>query len=366
MLGVVAARLKIEPTQLYGAGHSQIVAPDGTVLAKAPAHGEAVVWADIDLSQASNKQRPDGTDVMSTRRSDLYQAFKAQPLPRQKGPAVTEARVAVFQPTERGPAAIAELIAAFSDIQALEVGLVVLPELCHLEGGRVTNLPQAAKQSRQMIDQLQGVFDLLGCSTTNCCFATTIVEQVDGESFHTAVLISKDGIVLRQRQLHACGRHPWITAYGNEINTADLPWGRVGLVVGNDAIYPETFRLMVMEEIEVAAVCTEILERWEGDLGLLERSAENRINLVVASPRDSVAPGMILATDPDFTLWTEWKRRPFDGNINTPIVTRAPAVAGVTVATVYPAASANRTMSQNTNVVENRPWWLADALLEKE
>lgn len=71
MREAVAARLKIDPSFLEGAGESQIVAPDGTVLAKAPMKGEAVVFADIDLSEADNKLRPDGTDIMSTRRPEL-------------------------------------------------------------------------------------------------------------------------------------------------------------------------------------------------------------------------------------------------------------------------------------------------------
>jgi predicted amidohydrolase len=42
LLANIAARIKIAPEQLHGAGESQIVAPDGTVLAKAPRNGEAV------------------------------------------------------------------------------------------------------------------------------------------------------------------------------------------------------------------------------------------------------------------------------------------------------------------------------------
>ena len=96
---------------------------------------------------------------------------------------------------------------------------------------------------------------------------------------------------------------------------------------------------------------------------MLERSAENRINLIVGSPADAGRGSMILATDPDFTLWTTWHKRPFDGNISKPIITRAYATLGGTISTIYPAATANRTVSQQSNVVENRPWWLADALL---
>src|SRR6185436_5759996 len=55
-LPAIAARLGVPPEWLHGAGESQIVAPDGTVVAKAPRTGEAVVVADIDVSLADDKR----------------------------------------------------------------------------------------------------------------------------------------------------------------------------------------------------------------------------------------------------------------------------------------------------------------------
>ena len=52
-----------------------------------------------------------------------------------------------------------------------------------------------------------------------------------------------------------------------------------------------------------------------------------------------------------------WKNRPFDGNINYPILTKATA-DGVTTATIYPANAGNRTVTQKTDVVDSRPFRL--------
>lgn len=359
MLEIVAARLKIGPEQLHGAGHSQIVAPDGTILAKAPAKGEAVVYADIDVAEAANKQRPDATDLMTTRRPALYDIFQSEPEARLKPPGAKEAKVAVFQPAERGQTAVSELPKAIADCASQNVKLLTLPELFHLPEGKVLDVALAAQQSQQMIDSIAAMLKIANAPLV----ATTIVDHANEGVQHTAILIGTNGIVLAQPQLHESGRHQWVTALGDKINTLDLEWGRVALVAGNDAIYPETFRLIVLEEAEVVAVSTHILEAWEAELGLLERAAENRMNLVVGSMSEPVSGGLILATDPDFTLWAPWEKRPFDGNINFPIVTRAPSEPGLTIGTVYPAATANRTISQQTNVVESRPWWLAKTLL---
>ena len=351
LLEGVAARLKIAPSQLHGAGHSQIVAPDGTVLAKAPPSGEAVVFADIDVGLADEKRRPDGTDGMATRRPVLYEPFRQRPQTRQKSSGVAEVVTAVFQPTQRGETAVSELIASLPQAVAQHVKLITLPELFHVVDGRVENIAATAAYSVQMMATVMASLpdDLL--------VATTVVEIDEKGVWHTAVLLANSGVLLRQPQLHMSARHSWVTQLGDGVETADVAWGRIGLVAGNDAIYPETFRLLVLQDTEVVAVSTQILEVWESKLGLRERAAENRMNLVVGSLTD----GLILGTDPDFTLWAEWEKRPFDGNINYPLVTEAKP--GLTVATIYPAATANRTISQKTNVVENRPWWLAEALL---
>ena len=101
-------------------------------------------------------------------------------------------------------------------------------------------------------------------SRLDCHVATSIITaELDGNYAHTGILIGKDGIVLRQKQLHRCGRHPWVTQLGDDIEILDLPWGRIALVVGGDAIYPEAFRLAALKDAEVVAVPTRVIEKWE-------------------------------------------------------------------------------------------------------
>jgi len=81
--------------QMMGGGASQIVAPDGTVLARAPVDTEAVVWADIDLGDASIKARPDGSDIFADRRPELYGPIVAEPGPHESVPSVERLLAAV-------------------------------------------------------------------------------------------------------------------------------------------------------------------------------------------------------------------------------------------------------------------------------
>lgn len=347
----VAARLQIAPSFLEGAGESQIVAPDGTVLAKAPRHGEAVVTADIDLCQVNNKLRPDGTDILLSRRPELYRPIGTAPAPTTAVPAAASILGAVIQSSrlDDGLTAVAQAIAQ-------QARLIVLPELFPLTNGRVTDAVAAATAGAQLQEAL---LRLLVNAPEDCLVAFSTVQQAGGGWAHHGLLLNRSGIILRQPQLHHTARHPWVTALGQAVATVDVPWGRVALVVGNDAIYPETFRLAALQHVSVTAVPTTILEPWESALGFPERAAENRMNLLVADRAESA----VYAVSEDFTLWTEWKNRPFDGNINMPQISRAHSA--LTIAPLYPAAAANRFVSQRTNVVDSRPWQLVGPIVEK-
>jgi predicted amidohydrolase len=346
----IAARLKIDPAFLEGAGESQIVAPDGSVLAKAPRKGESVVTADIDLRHAENKLRPDGTDILLSRRPELYRPIGEEPGTAVAVlPAAASILGAVIQPgsLEEGLEAVAQAIQQ-------QAKLIVLPELFPLPNGRVTDPAAAAEESTRLQASL---LHLLAAAPEDCLVAFSAVQQTESGWEHHGLALNRQGVILRQPQLHHAARHPWVSALGQSVVVADVAWGRVALVVGNDAIFPETFRLAALQNVAVTAVPATILEPWESALGFPERAAENRMNLLVADRAES---GVYAVTE-DFTLWTEWKSRPFDGNINTPEISRAQAT--LTIAPLYPAAAANRFVSHRTNVVDGRPWRLAGPII---
>jgi predicted amidohydrolase len=330
MAQAVADRLKIPAEAIAGAGESQILAPDGTILAKAPKLGEAAIYADIEVDSALNKLRPDRTDILASRRPNLYAPIADSPSPRRLSTGAASITAAVYQPASNDLNEITEVINKNKDVQ-----LLVMPEL--------------VLDSASLLASLQE-----SLNDTN----TYIITSLREDDSHIGVLINKDGILLKQPQLHLCGRHPWATKLGDKLAVIDLPFGRLAIVVGGDAIYPEVFRLAVLQDADVVAVPTKVLESWEMSHGFLERAAENRMNVVVATEPSDVGTSAIFALDKDFTLWTQWEKA-FDGNINYPIITRAPNESGLTRATIYPAQASNKVISQKTNLVENRPWWLA-------
>lgn len=332
----VAAQLGIDPGWLEGAGESQVVAPDGTVVAIGPRHAEAVVVADIDVTAADDKRRPDGTDVMSARRPTVYAPIATEPRGVTGPPGPQEVLVAVCRDA--------------ADLAPTGARLVVLPELAQTAGG-TTGDPAG------LADEADAFLAGLGARAGGALVVTTVVRRAGDGFAHAAVAVGTSGVVHEQQALHQSARHPWATAVGDAVTTVDTAMGRLALLVGDDALFPEAVRLAALAGAEVVALPFTQLETWELTTGLVERAAENRLN-IVASSRSS---GAILAAQRDFTLWTPWERA-FDGTINYPLVTAA--TGAVTVGTVHPAATANRLVSKGTDVVDGRPWWLASALVD--
>jgi predicted amidohydrolase len=326
---LVAVRVGVPVEMLHGAGESQIVAPDGTIVAMAPRTGEAVVVADIEVEAADDKRRPDGTDVMTSRRPDLYGPILDAPRGRQREAGADELLAAVVNPGEGD-----DVETLLGEAVATGAGLVVLPELAEVA-------PEV------IVAALAG----------STAYVATSVAEGDA---HVGLVLSADGVVLRQQQLHASAQHPWATALGDSLAVVDLTWGCLALVVGDDALYPETFRLASLQDVDVVAVPFTTQAAADLDPLLLERAAENRLNVAVASRRGAYGGGALYPLSADFTLWAP-DRGPFAGIISRPdpiLATRA-----VEVAILRPACAVNRFVSKGTDLVDGRPWELAQVLV---
>ncbi|MGI9235793.1 MAG: carbon-nitrogen hydrolase family protein [Woeseiaceae bacterium] len=336
---------------LDGAGDSQIVAPDGTVLAIA-GKSEEIIWADIDPTLADTKTRPDGTDLFAARRPELYADLGDDPAGQKitiAGPEdVVAAAIAFDDDVAAGSATIDDACRNVSAAQAQGAKLICLPELfC---GDDVDTCSLAVERLAEVIEDSA----LVACS---------IATRTEGGVGHCAVLIGKDGIVLQQPQLHDSARYRW-SETGDSIETLDTEFGRLAVLCGEDVIYPETMRLAALQGVSTVLVPASPQEEWEGRTGIVERSAENRVNIVFASSAADDRSSLIASLQKDFTIMTEWKERPFDGLLSCPEVHRSSTDGNILVATVHPLAAANKECSRNTHLLASRPWQLLQPIIE--
>ena len=353
----VAEALMADVDTLRGSGESMVVAPDGRIVAVAPRRGDAILVVDIDPSEADDKTRPDGTDVMAARRPEIYGPLAEAPKGRQHGEGAETVKSAVIQLAADGEDAIAEAAAKVKEAAENGAQLIVLPELFCYEGGvgaraGVVSVAFRAHNATQALTEAVAGTDAV------------VVTSLPHEGYHVGVVIGKDGVLHRQKQLHRIERHAGTAEkLGDAIEVLQLPWGRLAVVVGDDSIFPETFRLASLQDADVVAVPLNVQEAWELETGLLERAAENRVNLVAASRPSVGGGGSIVVPLADFGMWRKDRKERFDGVISCPKPVRIAPGAGITYVDVHPAEATNRMVTKATDLVDGRPWNLLEGVV---
>jgi predicted amidohydrolase len=300
--------LGIPPHVLQGAGESQIVAPDGEVLASASRTEEELIVADIDLAEV----RP-LNDRFGHRRPEIYGPL-AKPhsaVPRDDVPEIVEVRCVRHQPCE-----------------AEEAQLVVLPE---------GTVPPAAIP--------YGVW----------VATSAVVDQR-----HVGQLWTADGLRHEQAQLHHSERFD-ATEFGDELTLCETPFGDIALIIGDDHLYPEVVRLAAVQGAHIAVVLYHPTSSWHTDLSLRERAAENRLCLVACTSLG--VGGTMVLNPPRDSLWSTDRLHPYNGTINTPDAVVAGPDDPILQSRLYPTRALQREISRNTDLVGGRSWQASAALL---
>ena len=355
---MIAEALMTDEDTLRGSGESMVVAPDGRVVAVAPRLGDAILVVDLDPSEADDKTRPDGTDIMAARRPSVYAPIAAPPVGRQHPVGAPAVKAAVVQAAADGEAAIAEAASLVRAAAADGAQLIVLPELFCFEGGVCDEPPGMVTVALRVHTATTALQEAVAGTEA------LVVTSLPHEAYHVGFVIGADGVVLRQPAIHAIARHQrWQQKLGDAIEVLQLPWGRLAVVVGDDSIFPETFRLASLQDADVVAVPLNVQEKWELETGLKERAAENRVNLVAAS-RPSVGGGGSYAVPlVDFGMWRQDRKERFDGVISCPEAVEIAPGAGVTIVELHPSEAANRMVTRDTDLVDGRPWNLLEGVV---
>jgi deaminated glutathione amidase len=357
LLEAVSAETHIPQRFLNGAGESQVVSPTGEILARAPRDEEAVILAEIDLSLADVKTRPDGTDLFAARRPSLYTAIAEASTAPVCEPAAAQVTVACLCPRNEDERALAELSPLVSELPKDTV-LAVLPELFCYGCPPGEDLAADAALAQRAIAVMRAAC----AARPQLMLCASLVLPVEAGYALAAVLVDAQGVVASQPQLHACRRFSW-AQLGQQLNPVDLPWGRLALITGDDAIYPELVKVAALAGAHAIAVPCSLQESWEEAYGLRSRAAENRLCVVASSRPLGDRAGLIATLERDFTLMTAWEQRSFDGYINAPLVSAQVPGATTTVAVIQPDAACNKLMSERTDLLLDRPWRLSGDLV---
>lgn len=240
-------RWGLERTVQFSGG-SCIINPDGSI-ASVIDSGDGICYAEIDIEWARNREVL-GQKVFNDRRPEMYMnlptdpylwnpidffgLYGLNPLPKGKKSKIT---VAQINSTNEIGDNLNKIINLSVNAKKEGSELIVFPELAltgHLSGSK----------NAQTIDSptIKKLMNFSNMHNLYICFG--YAENKDKEFFNSSMLIGPEGILGVYRKIHLNSNDRKWANEGNEWKYFDTKIGRIGMLIGYDAIFPESARCL--------------------------------------------------------------------------------------------------------------------------
>jgi predicted amidohydrolase len=263
---IEANRWGLERTVQFSGG-SCIIEPDGNVISAIDT-GDGVIYGLIDPAVAQRREvlsepvfagrRPElYMDLMSNSFTwnprDFFRLYGYQPLPPGR---LSRAAVAQFSPTNDLHDNLQQIDRlARSAVEREKVDLIVFPELA------LTGLDNPSVRAEPLDGPAVSGFLALAMKL-RVHLVAGLAEREGAQLYNTAVLAGPEGLVGSYRKIHLnAADKSWASA-GNEWKVSDLTIGRVGLLIGHDAVYPEAVRSLSLLGCDLIACPAAIRGRF--------------------------------------------------------------------------------------------------------
>ena len=184
----------------------------------------------------------------------------------------------------------------------LGVNVIALPEYA-LIGRWAPRAAEAKAAAAEMDGQI-------GCAATiaeryACLDGIADRRSAGGALYATTFLVGPGGkIIGRYRKTHLTAEErKWATP-GAELPVFATPFGRIGIMSGYDAVFPETSRCLAIEACDILLWPASLREPFERELIAVPRAADNRVAVVLANRVDCPYPGGSVVIPPGgFPHW---------------------------------------------------------------
>jgi predicted amidohydrolase len=192
------------------------------------------------------------TDTFSWNPRDFFGLYGHEPWPAGK---TSQVSVAQFAPRDDVSQNLAEIAALARKARAEGAELVVFPELALTGLGDPTTSAQPI--SGTATDSLAKLAGELGL------YLVCGLAERDGDLiYNSACLVSPDGDISVYRKTHlTADERSWATA-GDGWTVVDTPIGRIGLLIGHDASFPEAGRVLALRGCDLIACPAAIKGRF--------------------------------------------------------------------------------------------------------
>ncbi|MBW8635842.1 hypothetical protein K1W69_01480 [Hoeflea sp. WL0058] len=246
-------------------GHNLAQAPVSTQKGVAPGSGQPrIIYADVDPAHFENGSKA----LLSTRRPDLYREILLNMSPRpilgSKESHRISALAVQYEPKIGDLAANRLKIAGILEDSATTLtNLIVMPE------NSLTGLPTSTEQARQFAGLKDGIDAYFTSLAKNyASYLVYSVTEQTGDSLYTlAQLLDPHGVVVgRYRKTHPDATEAeWLTG-GDSLSVFNTQIGRIGLLFGGEAKYPEAADVLSVNRADVIAMPAA----WNGQFGVAD------------------------------------------------------------------------------------------------
>ena len=309
-LWLVAATKAGYERSIYYPGGSMIVDPKGRVISKVPydTHGMAV--ADIDPDMAADKSIYSTNDKFADRRPETYSIMS---VPYDKTPVSKVAdtpiipsqsisKIAGVQMHVSDESTVDDVFDMVSHAAKLGIKVITLPEYAFAP----TWLPNAA-EAAALADETKQLLAKAGeiSAKYGCLITVPTVERAAAGLYVTTFLVGPEGTEIgKYRKTHRTAEEAKWAVAGDDYPVFDTPFGRIGVMSGYDALFPETSRCLAIAAADIILWPAALREPFERELIAIPRAEDNRVAVVLANRTDCPYPGGTLVIPPTgFPLW---------------------------------------------------------------
>ncbi len=310
---------------IYYPGGSMIVDSKGRVLSKVPYDTHGMAIGDIDPGAAGDKSIYAANDKIADRRPETYgiMALPYQQTPvfgiadKPLIPSKSVTKVAAVQMHVTDEASVSDVFDMIDHTAKLGAQVLVLPEYAFYSQSILskTEAKALADQTVAILSRAQSI-----AASYGCIIAVPTVERAAAELYVTTFLIGSDGKEIgRYRKTHLTAEERKWAIAGDDYPVFETPFGRIGIMSGYDAVFPETSRCLGIAAADIILWPASLREPFERELLAVPRAEDNRVAVVLANRTDSAYPGGSVVIPPTgFPMW--------DINIAAPRVMKLGAV----------------------------------------
>ncbi|PLZ00645.1 carbon-nitrogen hydrolase family protein [Burkholderia sp. WAC0059] len=306
---VAATKAGVERS-IYYPGGSMIVSPDGVVQAKIPYDTHGVVSADIEPGWRGARHWSFGGAKLADRRPETYGVLSSglehAPLRAMLAEAIVPeahtTKVAAVQAHASHAQSVDDALGMVEHAFRLGVKVAALPLYFGAADWRLS--AAAAREQAALAPALIGRLTDI-CACYDALAVLPGVGQQGAERYPEAVLVSAQGVIGRQREVHAGPRtQAWAQPPSEGFAVFPTPYGRIGILMDYDGMFPESARVLALMGAEIVVWCCAWEHPNQRRLLSVPKAEDNRVYVVCANRADAPYPGGSFVIPPSgFPTW---------------------------------------------------------------